>query len=148
MLIDKIESDIKESMKSKDQTRLETLRMLKAAIGNFLIEKKKDRADDGEVLVLIQKQVKLRQDSIESFQKGGRKDLVDKETKEKGILEAYLPKQLSDAELQALVNKVVQETGATTKADMGKTMKEVLAQSKGRADGKRVSQILAAVLTA
>ena len=147
MLAERLETDIKEAMKSKDVSKLETLRMLKAAINNYLIEKKKDKADDSEVLGLIQKQVKLRQDSIEGFQKGGRKDLVDKETREKSILEAYLPKPLADGELQALVQKVVKETGAKTKADMGKAMKEVMAQAQGRADGKRISQVLSGILT-
>ena len=147
MLTEKIESDIKEAMKSKDEIRLGALRMLKAAVGNFLIEKKKPKAEDAEVLALIQKQVKLRQDSIEGFQKGGRMDLVDKETKEKTILEAYLPEALSDAELEALVKKAVQETGAKTKADTGKVMKEVMARAAGRADGKRINQILGSILT-
>lgn len=146
MLLDRIEADFKQALKAKETLKVETLRMLKAALSNFLIEKKKAKPDDGDLITLIQKQVKLRQDSIESFSKGGRKDLVDKETKEKTILETYLPSRLSDAELEALVKKVIQDLAATTKAQMGAVMKESLARAQGRADGKRVSEIAARFL--
>jgi uncharacterized protein YqeY len=147
MLSQRVDEDLKAAMKAKDVTKLDTLRMLKAALGNFLIEKKKDKADDNELIALIQKQIKLRQDSIESFKKAGRQDLLAKETAELKILEGYLPAQLSDAELENLVKKVIQQTGAKTKADLGRVMKEALAQSQGRADGKRVSQLAGALLT-
>lgn len=147
MLSQRVDEDLKAAMKAKDVTKLGTLRMLKAALGNFLIEKKKDKADDNELIALVQKQIKLRQDSIESFKKGGRQDLLAKETAELKILEGYLPAQLSDAELENLVKKVIQQTDAKTKADLGRVMKEALAQSQGRADGKRVSQLAGALLT-
>ncbi len=146
MLADKIEADLKAAMKSRDSLKVDTLRMLKAAISNYLIEKKKDKAEDAEVVSFIQKQIKTREDSIEGFKKGNRQDLVDKETKEKAILAAYLPAQLSDAELESIVKKAIQQTGAKTKADMGRVMKEAVAQSQGRADGKRINQIAASLL--
>lgn len=146
MLLDRIEADFKQALKAKETLKVETLRMLKAALSNFLIEKRKAKPDDADLIALIQKQVKLRQDSIESFSKGGRKDLVDKETKEKTILETYLPSRLSNAELEALVKKVIQDLAATTKAQMGAVMKESLARAQGRADGKRVSETAARFL--
>lgn len=146
MLADKIEEDLKAAMKSKDIVKVETLRMLKAALHNFLIEKRREKAEDQEVVGLIQKQIKSREDSIEGFKKGGRQDLVDKETKEKAILAAYLPAQLSNAELESIVKKAIQQIGAKTKADMGRVMKEAMAVSQGRADGKRINQIAASLL--
>lgn len=146
MLAQKIEDDFKSALKAKDTIKVETFRMLKAALSNFLIEKKKDRAEDAELITLIQKQVKLREDSIESFKKGGRNDLVDKETREKAILEAYLPKALSDQELQSLVRQAIAQSGAKTKADLGKVMKEALTLAQGRADGKRINQAALSLL--
>ena len=147
MLIEKIDEDFKQAMKAKDTVKVETLRMLKAALANYLIEKQKGTVDDAELMTLIQKQIKLRQDSIESFKKGARQDLVDKESREKAILESYLPKSLSDDELKALVREVIGQTGAKSKADLGKVMKEALAKAKGRADGKRTSDIALSLLT-
>ena len=147
MLIVKIEEDLKTAMKGKDTIKVETLRFLKAALGNFLIEKRKDKAEDAELIGLIQKQIKLREDSIESYKKGNRPDLLDKETREKAILESYLPPTLSDQEIEALVKKVIQDTGAKSKADIGKVMKEALARSQGRADGRRINQAAVKILT-
>ncbi len=146
MLAQQIDEEFKTALKAQDTLKVETIRMLKAAVKNFLIDKKKEKIEDLELTGLIQKQVKLREDSIESFKKGGRVDLVDKETREKAILEAYLPKQLSDAELQSVVQKAIQQTGAKTKADMGKVMKEAVALAQGRADGKRINQIAGGIL--
>ena len=146
MLMSQIEEDLRTALKAKGAIKLDTLRMLKASVNNFLIEKKKDKIEDAELIPLIQKQVKLRLDSIEGFKKGGRQDLVDKEAKEKAILESYLPKPLSDQELRELVKRAIQSTGAKTKTDLGKVMKEALAQSQGRADGKRVNQFAGELL--
>jgi len=148
MLSNKIEEDLKIAMKARDTRKVETLRMLKAALGNYLIEKKKDTADDAEVLSLIQKQVKLRLDSIEGFLKGNRPDLVQKETLEKSILESYLPKALSDQELRLLVESVIRRTGAKAKSDLGRVMKEAMAEARGRADGKRISELAGTLLNA
>ena len=142
MLIDKIEEDLKTALKSKDSLKLGALRMLKAAIGNYLIEKKKDKADDSEVTTLIQKQVKMRQESIESFKKAGRQELLAKETAEKTFLETYLPQQLSDEELAQIIKSVVSSLGAKSAADTGRVMKKVMPKVQGRADGKRVSQLV------
>lgn len=147
MLAQKIDEDFKIALKAKNTIKVETIRMLKAAVKNYLIEKRKEQIEDNELTGLIQKQVKLREDSIESFKKGGRQDLVDKETQEKSFLETYLPKQLTDSELEAIVKKAISQTGAKAKADMGKVMKEAMALSQGRADGKRINQLAASLLT-
>lgn len=148
MLIQTIEDDFKAAMKAKDQVKVDTLRMLKASVSNYLIEKQKKSVEDVELMGLIQKQVKLRQDAIEGFKKGGRQDLVDKETREKGFLEAYLPTALSDAELRTLVQKAIQAVGAKSKADMGKVIKEAVSQARGRADGRRISELAQTLLPA
>lgn len=147
MLTQQIEEEFKRALKARDIVKMETLRMLKAATENFLIERRKKQIEDSELISLVQKQVKLREDSIESFKKGGRTDLVEKESREKAILETYLPKPLSDAELKAIVEKALQRTGGKTKADIGKVMKEAIALAQGKADGRRISQAVASLLT-
>ena len=146
MLIERIESDFKTAMKEKNEIKLRTLRMLKAAIRNKEIEKKLKSLPETEILEIIQKQIKQRKDSISDFEKGNRQDLAAKEKGEVSILEQYLPKQLTEAEIKALVEKAIKTTGATTKSDMGKVMKELMPQLTGKADGKLVSQIVSSCL--
>ena len=143
MLSEKINADLKQAMLARDALQLSTLRMLKSAIEYTKIEKKQENLADPEVLAVIQKQVKQRQDSIAGFEKGGRTDLADKEKAELAILKSYLPAELSEAQLTAVVQAVIAETGAQTKADMGKVMKAVQTKVAGRADNRLVSQIVA-----
>ena len=143
----KIETDLKNAMKAKDETKLSTLRMLKAAIKNKEIEKKVKSLSETDILEAIQKQVKQRKDSIADFEKANRQDLVKKETGEVSILEQYLPKPFSEAELKILIQKAVQTVGAKTRADIGKVMKEIMPQITGKADGKQVNQILSTMLS-
>lgn len=145
-LSDKIESDFKNAMKEKKELALSTLRMLKAAIKNKEIDKKVKSLSEPEILEIIQKQIKQRRDSIVDFEKANRQDLVQKEKGEAAILEAYLPSQLSPDELKNLVQSAIQTTGAKSKADMGKVMKELMPQVTGRADGKQVSQMVQSLL--
>lgn len=145
MSLEKIDSELKAAMKEKNEIKLGTLRMLKAAIKNKEIDKRQPLSEP-EILEVIQKQVKQRRDSIAEFQKADRQDLLQKETAEIAVLELYLPKQLSEVELKAIVQKAVQTTGAKSKADMGKIMKEVMPQIAGRADGKQVNQIVSQLL--
>lgn len=146
-LSERVDQDLKSAMKSGEALKVATLRMLKAAVNNYLIEKRKDKPDDTEMMTLIQKQIKQREDSIESFKKSLRQDLIDKETQEKKILQTYLPPPLTDSELQALVATVIRETGAKAKSDMGRVMKECVTRSAGRADGKRISELAGKLLT-
>ena len=146
MLMEKIEADLKNAMKEKNEIKLSTLRMLKAALKNKEIDKKVKSLSETDILEAIQKQVKQRKDSIADFEKANRQDLIKKETAEVSILEQYLPKPFSEAELKALIQKAVETVGAKTKADTGKVMKEIMPQIVGKADGKQVNQILSTML--
>ena len=140
LLRDKVNGDIAAAMKSKDTTRLSALRMLKAAIMNKGIEKSHD-LEDAEVLQVVSSLVKQRRDSIEQFSKAGRTDLVEKETGEIAVLEAYLPPAASAAEIDEAVAAAIAETGASSPKDMGKVMKAVMPKLAGKnADGKVVNE--------
>jgi len=146
MLSETIDTHLKEAMRAKDAARLSTLRMLKSAIEYFKIEKKQETLADADIIGVIKKQIKQRQDSIAGFEKGGRADLVEKEKAELAVLKSYLPEELSQAQVEEIVRAVIAETGAATKADMGKVMKAVQAKTAGRADNRLVSQIVSAQL--
>ena len=130
------------AMKSKDQPRLSTLRMLKAALMNREIERGR-ALDDNESLQVVSALVKQRRDSIDQFLKGGRQDLADKETAEIGILESYLPPAVDAGDLERTIDAVIASTGATSAKDMGKVMKAVMAELAGKTvDGKAVNEIV------
>ena len=138
-LQERIDSDLKDAMRAKEASKLAVLRMLKSALKYAAIEKSDVGLDDAAATQVIRKQVKQRQDSIESFEKGGRPELAAKEKEELEILNAYLPKGLSADELSALVRETIAEVGATSKAQMGAVMKALQAKVAGRADGKTLS---------
>jgi uncharacterized protein YqeY len=138
-LQERIDSDLKDAMRAKDAGKLAVLRMLKSALKYAAIEKPDGVLDDSAATQVIRKQVKQRQDSIESFEKGDRPELAAKEKDEMEMLNAYLPKGLSAEELSALVREAIAEVGATSKAQMGLVMKAVQAKAGGRADGKTLS---------
>ena len=138
-LSERIDSDLKDAMRAKAAGKLAVLRMLKSALKYAAIEKPDGVLDDSAATQVIRKQVKQRQDSIESFEKGGRPELAAKEKEEIEILNAYLPKGLSAEELSALVRETIAEVGATSKAQMGAVMKALQAKAAGRADGKALS---------
>lgn len=146
MLTDQIAADLKQAMLAKDTVRLAALRMLKSAIEYHKIATKQETLTDTDITGVIKKQIKQRQDSIEGFEKGGRADLAEKEKAELAILKAYLPAELSPAQVEDIVKATIAELGAATKADMGKVMKAVQAKLAGRADNKLVSQLVAANL--
>ena len=146
-LLKTIEQDLVEAMKAKDVVKLSTLRMLKAAVIQVQIAKKKDNLEDAEICEVIQKQAKQRKESFDSFTKGGRADLAQKEQTELAILEKYLPKQLSDSELDQIIKSTLAKLGINSKADSGRAMKEIMPLVKGKADGKRVNEVLAKVLS-
>ena len=146
-ILPKIMNDIKEAMKSKDQLKLSTLRFLHSAIKNREIELRPNPLNDDEAMGVLKKLVKQRKESIEQYKAGGRQDLVDQESSELKILEAYLPAQMSKEQVEKLVAEVMAATGAKTIKDMGPVMKEVLAKSGGAADNKMVSEIVRANLS-
>lgn len=139
---ERIDSDLKESMRAKNASKVGVLRMLKSALKYAAIAKSGSDAElsDAEAAQVIRKQAKQRQDSIESFEKGGRAELAAKEKEELSILNAYLPKAMSTDELGALVRQTIAEVGATSNAQMGAVMKALQARVAGRADGKTLSQ--------
>jgi uncharacterized protein YqeY len=147
-LSETVNGDITAAMKARDQARLSALRMLKAAIMNKGVEKGRD-LDDAEVLQVIGSLVKQRRDSIEQFAKAGRTDLVDKETGELAVLQAYLPPGATAEEIAAAVAEAVAETGASSVKDMGKVMKAVMPKLAGKAaDGKAVNDAVRRTLGA
>ena len=141
-LAQRIDSDLKDAMRAKEATRLAVLRMLKSALKYAAIEKAgaEGELDDAESTQVIRRQVKQRQDSIESFEKGGRAELAEKEKSELAILNQYLPAAMSSEELSRLVRETIAELGATSKAQMGTVMKALGPKIAGRADGKTLSQ--------
>jgi uncharacterized protein YqeY len=129
----KIQDDMKSSMKSGDKDRLKVVRLLLAAIKQVEVDERIE-LDDAAVLSVINKMVKQRRDSITQFRDGGRSDLVDIEQQEIGVLEQYLPEQLSDLEVDKLIDKAISDSGAESLRDMGKVMALVKAGAQGRAD--------------
>jgi hypothetical protein len=140
-LSQRIDSDLKEAMRAKDAAKLGVLRMLKSAMKYGAIEKSGADAElsDADAVQVIRKQAKQRQDSIDSFEKGGRPELVAKEKAELVILNSYLPQQMSADELAKVVRQTIVEVGATSKTQMGAVMKALQAKVAGRADGKALS---------
>ena len=138
----RIDSDLKDAMRARDSARLGVLRMLKSALKYAAIEKSgaEGELDDAEATQVIRKQVKQRQDSIESFAKGGRAELAEKEKRELAILYTYLPAAMSAEDIARLVRESIAEVGATSRAQMGAIMKVLGSKVAGRADGKTLSQ--------
>jgi uncharacterized protein YqeY len=137
----KIDNDIKDAMRAKEAAKLGVLRMLKSALMNAAIEKggAGTQLEDAEAMAVIRKEVKKRQDSVESFEKAGRAELADKEKAEIEVLSAYLPKALSVDEIAALVREAIAEAGATSRKEMGAVMKVANEKAAGRVDGKTLS---------
>lgn len=145
-LREKISQDLIAAMKSKDSARLSVLRMMKTAVRNKEIDSRKE-LEDAQAVQVLMSLVKQHKDSIELFTKGGRQDLVDKETAEIKVIEEYLPSGVSDEEMESTVKTVIAETGATSVMDMGKVMKACMARFTGRpVDGGRVSDLVKAKL--
>jgi uncharacterized protein YqeY len=144
----RIDQDLKEAMKAREAERLGVLRMLKAALKNASIEKGGMQFElaDADALGIVRKEMKKRQDSIESFTKGGRPELAAKEESEAKILATYLPKALSAEEVQALVAAAIAEAGATSKKEMGAVMKLANERAAGRVDGRTLSAAVSAAL--
>jgi uncharacterized protein YqeY len=140
-LRENIEADVKNALKSGAKEKVSTLRMLNAALKNKQIDKRRPLTDE-EIVETVRSLIKQRKDSIEQFAKGGRQDLVDKETAEIAVLESYLPPQLSRQEVEALVREAITKTGAQGAKDMGKVMKALIPMIAGRADGKFVSELV------
>lgn len=145
-LYDRLDNDIKSAMKARCVAVLSTLRLVMSSVKTAEIDKKVKRLEEKDVIQILQKQAKQRRESMAQFEKGGRKDLFEKEAEELAILESYLPKRLSENELAQMVREAMAATGAATKADSGKVIKYVMEKAAGKADGKSVSQAVSAIL--
>ena len=148
-LFEQIEKDYIQAYKAKDSVRLTVLRLLKTAVKNKLVDlcRPGGTLDDGEMMDLIIKEGKQRQDSIEQYTAAGRSDLADKEAAELVVLQSYLPKPLTEEELAAVIDAAIAETGAASPRDMGKVISAVMAAHKGRVDGKVLSAAVKARLS-
>jgi len=142
MLEEKILNDYKNAMKAKDVLKSAVLSFLRAEMINVSTAKKKDKLDDSEVIVVIKKQIKQRQDSIEQFTKGNRIEMAEKEKNEAVILKSYLPPELSNERIEEIIDEVLASTGACGMKDMGRVMKEVGVKVAGQADAKTVSDLV------
>ena len=150
MLRDDINNAVKEAMKAKDERKLSTLRMVNSTLKNADIEARgagKPPLGDAELLPLLQKMIKQRQESLELYEKGGRADLVKQEQEEIAIISAYLPKQMSEPEMQAAIAAAVKETGAAGMKDMGKVIGVLRAKFAGQMDFGKASGMVKAALT-
>ena len=145
-LLDRLAQELKAAMIAKDAERLSTLRLLKSAVGYAQIERRTENLTDAEVVALIQKEVKKRRDAAEQYEKGGRPELASKEQQEITVLESFLPQPLALDELEQLVRAAIQETGATSKKQMGQVIKAVQARAAGRAAGKIISELIGKLL--
>jgi len=138
---EKLQQDLKESLKKKDTIRLNTVRSIINAIKNKEIDLRKELTED-EIYGILNTLAKQRRESIEQYEKGGRQDLVEQEKRELEIILEYLPEQLSDEEIEKIVKETIEEVGASSIKDMGKVMKAVMPKVKGRADGKKVNEMV------
>lgn len=139
MLIAKIESDLRVAQKAKDWDKISFLRFLLARLHDLAIEKGKDRELlEEEIIAELEKEVRRHRESIEAFKKGGRQDLIEKEEKELSILQTYLPPQLSDNELEKMIDQEIKKVGN----DFSKIMKALIPQVRGRADGARIARLV------
>lgn len=138
-LEDKLNQDYVDAMKQRDSARSTALSFLRAQVKNVKIDKKVEKVSDEDVIAVVKKQIKQRQDSISQFTSGGRADLAAKEEAEMALLKVYLPAEMSASALSAIVEDVIKSSGAASMKDMGRVMKEVLAKTAGQADNQAVS---------
>jgi len=146
-LKEKLQSDLHTAMRARDRTRVSVLRMLRSAIGYEEIDKKREM-DDSAVLEIIPRQVRQRRESIQMYKDANRQELVDKETQELQILQEYMPAQLTEEELTALAQDVIQQVGAAGPRDKGRVMGKLMPQVRGKAQGGDVNRVVTALLTA
>lgn len=143
MMEEKIRQDLKGAMKEGQKKKVSSLRMLICEINNKKIaDRIKEDLDDEKVVSIIQKMVRQHKESIEQFTQGGRDELVAKEKEELGVLEEYMPEQMSEEELASIIDACIREIGATEPKDMGKVMSAVMERVRGRSDGKAVNRIV------
>ncbi|MFC2948394.1 GatB/YqeY domain-containing protein [Virgibacillus sediminis] len=141
-LLDQLNQDMKQAMKNKEKEKLKVIRMVKASLQNESIKLGNDTLSEDEELTVLSRELKQRKDSLQEFKAAGRDDLVQDLETEVDILQKYMPDQLTDEELEMIVQQVIQEVNATSKKDMGKVMSAVMPKVKGRADGSQVNKLV------
>jgi uncharacterized protein YqeY len=146
-LVEQIKSDLEQAIRQKDRTRCSTLRLLLSSIHNAEINKQHKALDDASTIEVVSREVKQRRESIEAYEKGNRPDLVAQEKSELEILSGYLPEQMSRDEIIAAAQKTIADIGAKGPGDKGKVMGQLMPQTKGKADGKEVSDIVSELLS-
>jgi len=140
-LLERLNNDMKQAMKNKEKDKLSVIRMIKASLQNEAIKQGRELSEDDELTVLS-REAKQRKDSLHEFEKAGREDLVEKLRAELAIVDLYLPKQLSEAELEEIVTETISAVGATSKADLGKVMAAIMPKVKGKIDGSLVNKFV------
>ncbi|MDQ6599706.1 MULTISPECIES: GatB/YqeY domain-containing protein [Bacillus] len=141
-LLERLNNEMKQAMKNKEKDKLSVIRMVKASLQNEAIKLGSSELSEEQELTVLSREVKQRKDSLHEFDKAGREDLVDKLRTELSIVELYMPKQLTDEEVSDIVKETIAETGATSKADMGKVMAAIMPKVKGKADGSLVNKLV------
>ncbi|MBA1438650.1 MAG: GatB/YqeY domain-containing protein [Epsilonproteobacteria bacterium] len=141
-----INQDLKEAMKAKDVKKRDALRLLTSAFKQIEVDERKELSDD-DVIKIIQKQIKSRNDSATQYKEAGREDLMQKELEEISYYEPYLPKQLSDEELTTALKEIIDRVGATSMKEMGKIMGAASKELAGKADGKRINECVKSILS-
>ncbi|MEH7443116.1 GatB/YqeY domain-containing protein [Bacillus sp. JJ1122] len=141
-LLERLNNDMKQAMKNKEKDRLTTIRMIKASLQNEAIKFGKQELSEEEELTVLSREVKQRKDSLQEFEKAGREDLVEKIQTELKHVEVYMPQQLSEEEVTAIVKDAIAETGAASKTDMGRVMAVIMPKVKGKADGSLVNKLV------
>ncbi|MCO7175679.1 GatB/YqeY domain-containing protein [Sporolactobacillus kofuensis] len=140
-LVDRLTTDMKQAMKAREKARLSVIRMIKTSLQNESIKLGKPLSED-EALAVLTRELKQRKDSLQEFKNAERQDLVDEVAVEIAIVQSYMPEQLSEQEVEALIDETISEVGAVSKADIGKVMKAVMPKAKGRADGSMINKIV------
>jgi hypothetical protein len=144
-IMERVTKEMKDAMKARDKVRLRTLRSLRSALMNKTIDKRQGddaELDESEQLAVVRKQVKQRKDSIEQFEEAGRDDLVEKEQEELDVLKEFMPEPMSEEKLEAAIDAIIEDVGATDMSDMGAVMGRAMGELRGKVDGSRVQQIV------
>jgi uncharacterized protein len=141
-LLERLNNDMKQAMKNKEKDKLNVIRMIKASLQNEAIKAGNSELSEEQELTVLSRELKQRKDSLHEFDKAGRADLVDKLRTELTFVNLYMPKQLSEEELSEIVKEAMAETGAISKADMGKVMAAIMPKVKGKADGSLVNKLV------
>ncbi|HLR66495.1 GatB/YqeY domain-containing protein [Virgibacillus alimentarius] len=141
-LLEQLNNDMKQAMKNKEKEKLSIIRMVKASLQNEMIKLGKDKLSEDEELTILSRELKQRKDSLPEYKSAGRNDIVEKLEYEILIIQKYMPEQLSNEKLEALIQETIQEVNAISKKDMGKVMSAIMPKVKGKADGSQINKIV------